>query len=576
MRKAVSCIMALLLTVMSMSLGAMPLGTMAMAEAASDGMTVLSCLEEGFATKVDFDCNAEYVEGDGLYIKLSDELMPYVLVSVDYSDTRITDAEYYMNEKYAPRLIEENRANGALTSIVHGDGSINGRPTPLLELQYHNKQGYQITLFAAFDVYDGYTVFYRARYYQAGDRDRTLAAMDTVAKYLVPDADGYAAGGATAPEAPKQGNQAAKPSKGAKPSKASGSETRSDPAPQAQTSGGGRAMAFTVTEVQQGGMTMGRCTAPLGYEVTSQATCSVTEQSAGNPWLLKVAAQSPDRTTNLIYISTRDYVDDGKTQDGVFSFDYYTPALHYMTAEQYCDYYVQNMVADIRSISVAEKDDYPELRETLERKTSETMSVYRSMLAGTGVSVDKAEMSMAARRYYIENANGLKFYYCVAAVSQGVWFTASLPGVYVDITNSYTLWNLPCVYTMLCPAHQWEERGAAFEVFMENTSASDQFMLANQKLSNQLWDIITGRGTTEAERYSQEVMREETASGDDYDDERFTDYIFDQNDYTLSSGDHVKVPTAYDYVFEGADGNVYYSNSLSDQPGGSTQLYPNR
>ena len=72
------------------------------------------------------------------------------------------------------------------------------------------------------------------------------------------------------------------------------------------------------------------------------------------------------------------------------------------------------------------------------------------------------------------------------------------------------------------------------------------------------------------------VMREETASGDDYDEERFSDYIFDQNDYTLSDGRHVKVSTAYDYVFEGDNGNVYYSNSLSDQPGGSTQLYPNR
>ncbi|MBQ6122285.1 MAG: hypothetical protein IJI59_11170, partial [Clostridia bacterium] len=142
--------------------------------------------------------------------------------------------------------------------------------------------------------------------------------------------------------------------------------------------------------------------------------------------------------------------------------------------------------------------------------------------------------------------------------------------------NSYVLWEVPCVHTMLCPAHLWEERGGAFPAFVENTSVSDQFMAANQKLSNELWNIITGRGTTYANSYSEDVMREETASGDDYDEERFSDYIFDQNDYTLSDGRHVKVSTAYDYVFEGDNGNVYYSNSLSDQPGGSTQLYPNR
>ena len=71
-------------------------------------------------------------------------------------------------------------------------------------------------------------------------------------------------------------------------------------------------------------------------------------------------------------------------------------------------------------------------------------------------------------------------------------------------------------------------------------------------------------------------MREETEKGDDYDDERFTDYLFDQNDYTLSDGSHVKVPTDYDYVYEGDGGVVYYSDSAFSQPGGTTQLYPNR
>ena len=74
--------------------------------------------------------------------------------------------------------------------------------------------------------------------------------------------------------------------------------------------------------------------------------------------------------------------------------------------------------------------------------------------------------------------------------------------------------------------------------------------------------------------YSEQVMREETASGDDYNDERFTEYLFDQDDYTLSDGTHVKVPTSCPYVYEGDNGNVYASRSALDQPGGSTQLYP--
>jgi len=55
-----------------------------------------------------------------------------------------------------------------------------------------------------------------------------------------------------------------------------------------------------------------------------------------------------------------------------------------------------------------------------------------------------------------------------------------------------------------------------------------------------------------------------------------TDYIFDQNDYTLSDGSHVKVSAAYDYVYEGENGAAYYSDSAFAEPGGSIRLYPNQ
>ena len=367
--------------------------------------------------------------------------------------------------------------------------------------------------------------------------------------------------------------------KGGKPSRGGTLPTatpRVAEAPQERPQSGGQPMTFTVTDIAEGGMVVGRCTAPEGYTLTSKATCSVTGQSAGNPWLLRVMAQSPDKIVNLSYFSARDYVDDGSGQSGVFSYQYYTPLKPYMTAAQFCDDHLYSMLGAPKTVELLEDDAYPDLQALTRQRADALLATYRSLLTGTGVTADKAELSLARRRYRVVTDSGLEYIYCVAAATQGVWFTAALPGPYVDIRNSYVLWEAPYVYAMLCPAHLWQERGAAFDTFVQNTSASDQFIAANRKLSDQLWDIITGRGTGEADRYSEEVMRQETASGDDYDDERFTDYIFDQNDYTLSSGDHVKVSTAYDYVFEGADGNVYYSNSLSDQPGGSTQLYPNR
>ena len=49
----------------------------------------------------------------------------------------------------------------------------------------------------------------------------------------------------------------------------------------------------------------------------------------------------------------------------------------------------------------------------------------------------------------------------------------------------------------------------------------------------------------------------------------------ERNDYTLSSGDRVKVDTSYDYVYELPDGGVYATNSALDEPSGSTRLYAN-
>ena len=51
------------------------------------------------------------------------------------------------------------------------------------------------------------------------------------------------------------------------------------------------------------------------------------------------------------------------------------------------------------------------------------------------------------------------------------------------------------------------------------------------------------------------------------------DVIKEQNDYTTGSGEHVKVPTYFDHVYEGSDGSIYASNSY-DAPYGSVELDP--
>lgn len=511
--------------------------------AMAEGAVAYTCDEQGYTTCVDPAWRCEWVDGDGVYYHFTEDNMPYVLAWVNATDGRITDASAFFDEEL-PELQEAYGKNGGVSIARHGEFTVGGHSVAAADIQYKNSQGYRIFLLIVVDVRDDFTAIFRCRYLEDSGRQQVLDALDLI------DSNLRLTGGAESP-APQDQNP-----------------------PQ---DGAAQPLAFAVTDVVQGGMVMGRCTAPVGYQVTDKATCSVMELGAGNPWLLQVAAMSPDGTTLMTYTSGRNYMAsaDGETPDEQFNSDYFTPMLHYMSAAEYCDYWAVKLNPEAQRIELVEENTYPELQSMLRERESAILQAHSSMLGNVGLTVDGAASTIATRRYRVE-ANGLTVCFCITAATQGVWYTASLPGPYVDITNKYILWDVPCVYTMSCPEANADAGIAAFAAFSENTSVSDQFMLANQRLSNELWNIITGRGTTYGDQYSDQVMKEETAKGDDYDEERFTDYLFDQNDYTLSDGSHVKVSTAYDYVYEGDNGTVYYSNSAFAQPGGSTQLYPNR
>lgn len=511
-----------------------------------DGVSIVSSPEAGFSTLIDFDCRLEFKEGDGLYFHLAEDNMPYVLVSVNRGEDRVTDPAAYFNDDLVPRLEAMNGDNGAFMSTVHGDGQLNGRQTPVLEMQYYNSQGLKIYLIAVFDVQPDYTVYYRVRYVDEAEQRPTLAAMQTIAENLRPDADGYL----NKMNGRSTGGSAAEP---------------------------GAPMTFKVTDIVQDGMVMGRVTAPADYEITAQISCCTAEQSAGNPWQVAVTALSPDTATVMSYVSVRDFyaASADSSQDGVFSLKYFTPILHYMTAAEYCDYWASTLNS-ANGVTLVEEVAHPELQATLNRQAQAFKDGVNSDMSALGLTAERADYTLAERRYALTAPNGVDYYFLVSTVTRGTLYRTFLPGPLVNEEEHYILWDAPYIYSMLCPVDQWDQASAMFAAFMENTSVSDQFLLANQRISSEIWSALTGIDLVGGRGLSERVMREETASGDDYDEERFTDYIFDANDYTLSDGSHVKVSTAYDYVYEGDNYTVYYSDSAFAQPGGSTELTPNR
>ena len=338
---------------------------------------------------------------------------------------------------------------------------------------------------------------------------------------------------------------------------------------------------FQVTEINRGGMVMGRCTAPTGWQVTGNAYVGTTGQSMENPWMLNIIA-TDNVSGTMAYCSERNFLQilrwDGGTphQEGVYNATFHTPMLSYRNAAGFCDYTASQFALDGASLTLVEDNQYPAAQSLFREKEKILLQKGNELASASNMSVDAVECSACFRRYSLD-FQGVPSYVCVFAGVEGIQSTGRVAGIYTDAVISTVSWGVPFTYIMICPVANWNTYEPVFTQFIENTAASDEFKAANDRLAKELMDIVTGKpDMSSGISYSERVMGEETSSGDSYSSDRFSDYLFDQNDYTLSDGSHVKVSTAYDYVYEGNNGTVFYTDSAFLQPGGSTQLYANR
>ena len=148
-----------------------------------------------------------------------------------------------------------------------------------------------------------------------------------------------------------------------------------------------------------------------------------------------------------------------------------------------------------------------------------------------------------------------------------------------------TAWDIPEYYYMSCPLSDYERIHATdFQAFIANTAVSDTFKQLQEDLTKEIQRHIqsTWAAAIAASNAYVRAMNALTSqsvnsylSSSSYSaSDRFSDYIFDRNEYTTSDGYSCSISTSYDYVWEGSNGTVYYSNSAFDMPSGATQLSP--
>ena len=138
-------------------------------------------------------------------------------------------------------------------------------------------------------------------------------------------------------------------------------------------------------------------------------------------------------------------------------------------------------------------------------------------------------------------------------------------------TCEYVITDVPYFYMCIVPASEKEEAFAQFDIFASTTRTTDEFSILNARESQMLHEIVDQGWTLQDESELVNGLGEGYGS---YYEDQFSDYIFDQNDYTTSSGESFKVPTSYDYVYETDNGEIYVTNTTK-QPAGSTRLYAN-
>ena len=139
--------------------------------------------------------------------------------------------------------------------------------------------------------------------------------------------------------------------------------------------------------------------------------------------------------------------------------------------------------------------------------------------------------------------------------------------------SGYFEWYVPYAYFYSAPSDEFYEHMDEFDLFTSNTRATDEFRMLTTMQAQDLLSIISlGRPAyADLDGEALDILGYDYGT---YDTEQFCDYILDQNDYTASDGRSFKVPTSFDYVYEGDDGTIYTTNS-TDQPAGSVRLYPN-
>ena len=343
---------------------------------------------------------------------------------------------------------------------------------------------------------------------------------------------------------------------------------------------------FTIKPIDWDTAVLGQYVLPDGYSANRMIYNCDDNSTLGYPIRVSVVVSSNADDARMMYYCGSDYLDRVQSnaymphKEGQVDKETMTMMRHYQNADQYCDALAQEWVPNA---VFYKSEDVSACDARLQAKTDKIWNETVPGMKTYGMNTNWVEGTAAERVYTYQNGNK-KYCICVMAEVYALQYTTKAAG----FTLTSTIWEVPNYYILWCPYDSYERiHDGVFSVFVENTSVNDELLALNEKLNQDISDKVRREmnmqcaasmsymATMTALTFSMVESNMSYSYTGSYSSDRFSDYMFDQNDYTLSDGSSVKVPTSYNYVWEGSNGTVYYGNSLSDAPGGATQLYAN-
>ena len=313
---------------------------------------------------------------------------------------------------------------------------------------------------------------------------------------------------------------------------------------------------------------------PDGWMANIESNWNVVSSTC--PGFEEVTIESPDGKATIVMDSQQAYVENAQYAEGV-NYDYYTTYLHYMDADTFVQYYIDQTYGENATLIKDFEDDSDileqanECTQILVDYDTQSSSWINSGNYGVQYSVTAVPATMSRRQYQIGEQ-------CLEASCVIMASDTSLSSKYVATNNSRN-WNV--TYSIVFMADDKE----TFDKYYDDYN----FIVANSQFTTDYYAMAEYVGSAITNSYASYYAAKSQAgleAMNNYIDSNYSsttsestnekvmqmwdDVINEVDSYQTLEGDTIKTSMYNDTVAQ--DGDSFYVGSRTEIPSGYTEL----